>query len=101
MKRIDYLPLGSVVTLKGSQAKYILVGRGLQVRHPKTREIVFFDYAAVPYPQGLTGIQVMYLPHGDIGKVVYQGYSDQEDRAAADSINEFLETHPDTVRAKG
>ena len=86
--------------MKSSQQRYLIVGRGLQVRHPKTKGIVFFDYAAVPYPQGLAGPQVMYLNHSDISSIVHKGYSDKEDKAVVDSINQFLESHPETMHAK-
>ena len=97
VKKLKYLPLGSVVLLKGGTQKLVIIGRGLQVQNAQ-KKILFFDYAGVPYPQGLSGDEAMYFNIDMIVKVVHEGYSDEDDAIITDSINEYLADHPDTIR---
>ena len=98
MKKINYLPLGSVVLLKGATQKLVVVGRGLNVNNEKKGKQFFFDYAGVPYPQGLTGDQMMYFNADTISKVFHEGFKDDDDHIITDEINEYLEAHPETLR---
>lgn len=86
---IKYLPLGTVVLLKGGAKKMLIIGRGLGV--PKGDKTYFFDYAAALYPEGMTSDQVTYFNHENISKVVFEGYSDVDDENIAESINKFLD----------
>lgn len=87
--RIQYLPLGSVVILKGGTQKVIVNARGLvtMVTNPPS----FFDYGGSIYPQGIIGDQILYFNHSDIDKVVFQGYSDEDDKLMVKNINEWFE----------
>lgn len=73
--RIDYLPLGSVVILKGGVQKIVIISRGLVTA--ATEPAGFFDYGGCVYPQGIIGDHILYFNHKDIVKVVFSGYSDQ------------------------
>lgn len=84
----QYLPLGSIVIMKGSVKKIVIVARAVNVRVGE-RE-VFFDYAACPYPEGMMGDQLMYFQHKDIMKVVFEGFSDDDDKIMVDNINRVL-----------
>lgn len=98
MAKIKYLPLGSVVLLKGATQKLVIVGRGLQVHSDEANRDYFFDYAGVAYPQGLTGDEALYFNIDMIAKVFHEGYSDDDDKTIVGAINAYLEDHPDTVR---
>ena len=98
MEKIKYLPLGSVVLLKGATQKLLIIGRGLQVKNDETGKVFFFDYSGVPYPQGQNGEQLLYFNIDMIAKVVHEGYADDDDTIITDAINQFLAEHPDTVR---
>ena len=88
MTNQQYLPLGSIVIMKGSVKKIVIVARAVNVRVGE-RE-VFFDYAACPYPEGMMGDQLMYFQHKDIMKVVFEGFSDDDDKIMVDNINSAL-----------
>lgn len=88
MTKQQYLPLGSIVIMKGSVKKIVIVARAVNVRVGE-RE-VFFDYAACPYPEGMMGDQLMYFQHKDIMKVVFEGFSDDDDKIMVDNINRAL-----------
>lgn len=89
MQKTDYLPLGSVVILKGGVKKLMIISRGLAVK--LNGEEQFFDYGGVQYPEGLIGEQIAYFNHNGIVKTVYEGYSDDDDKMMVDAINEFRE----------
>ena len=73
MDKVEYLPLGSVVVLKGGIKKIIIIARGLGVKIGD--ETVFFDYGGCMYPEGMIGDSIMYFQHEDIMKTVFEGYS--------------------------
>lgn len=86
-EKIDYLPLGSVVILKGGVQKVVINARGLvtMVTNPPS----FFDYGGSLYPQGIIGDQILYFNHSDISKVVFRGFSDDDDEIMKNNINEW------------
>lgn len=93
MERIEYHALGSVVLLEGGIQKLVITSRGLVVKNGENE--YFFDYAGVLYPDGLISDQIVYFNHADIAKVVFEGYTDEDDRIVVDNINKYLEKHPD------
>lgn len=95
--KIEYLPLGSTVLLSGNFQKLVIVGRGLNVK--KEDETYFFDYAAVLYPNGLTGDEIVYFNHESIAKVYSHGYVDDDNDVLVDAINRYIEETPHLKRA--
>jgi len=89
MEKTNYLPLGSIVILKGGVKKLMIISRGMAVKI--NNEEQFFDYGGVHYPEGLIGEQVAYFNHDGIVKTVHEGYSDDDDKMMVDAINEFRE----------
>lgn len=87
-KQINYLPLGSVVILKGGIKKLLIVARGLTVNYGDEEK--FFDYGASDYPMGIIGDQLAYFNHDAITKVVFEGFSDDDDKVVVDNINRFI-----------
>lgn len=96
MDRIDYLPLGSVVLLEEGVQKLLITSRGMNVKNGNN--ILYFDYAGVPYPQGLVNDEIVYFNHENIRKIVFKGFTDEDDVVIVDSINNYLEKNPDIVR---
>ena len=68
MEKVNYLPLGSIVLMDGGIQKILITSRGLVVAH--NDEQVFFDYAGVPYPQGLISDDLLYFNHENIAKTL-------------------------------
>lgn len=71
-RKQGFLPLGSVVILKGSVKKLLIVSRGSIV------EGAFFGYGAFMYPEGMIDTNIAYFNHDDILKVVHEGYTDAD-----------------------
>lgn len=101
-EKIDYLPLGSVIVLKGGIKKYIIIARGLQVSIEGTPR--FFDYGGCMYPEGLMGDQVIYFQHANINRVIFIGLSDEDDKLMVENIQSSYEklglTHADVNTLK-
>ncbi len=85
-EKIDYLPLGSIVTLKKGMQKIIIIARGIVIK--SLNPPVFFDYGGSLYPQGLIGDQILYFNHKDIDEVIHQGYTDDDDKKMVNIIND-------------
>ena len=84
MKETDFLPLGSIVFLKGGDKKLMIYGRR-QVEVESKEE---FDYIACLWPEGNLDEEYTYLFNGvDIAEVVHQGYTDDEDLVFLEVLN--------------
>lgn len=96
MKVIDYLPLGSVVVLKGGIQKLLIISRGINVK--RDDEVLFFDYGGVLFPEGLMGDQMAYFNHDGIESVIFEGYNDDDSKKLAENINRYLLKNPKIKR---
>ena len=96
MERINYVPLGSVVLLKGGTQKLLVVSRALRVKTGNKE--YFFDYGGVLYPEGLNSDRMAYFNHDGISKVVFEGFNDVENQNMVDTINDFLAANPNVER---
>lgn len=78
--KYDYLlPIGSIVKVKNIEQRLMIIGV-LQKR--KTIPEKTFDYAAVPYPEGLHDMRMnIGFDHNNIEEVVFRGYEDKERKA--------------------
>lgn len=96
------LPLGSVVIIDGGYRKFMIIARALQVNIKGKNH--FFDYGACFYPEGLVGDKVMYFQNSDIKKVVFEGYSDDDDKMMIENIAKAFGDqnliHADTKKLK-
>lgn len=91
-----YLPTGSIVILRGGKRKVMIAGRGMMAE--AEGKTWYFDYAAVPYPEGVRGDRFIYLNHSWIDRVIFTGYHDDEDTIVDLRLREYLRTHPDVPR---
>lgn len=96
MEKTNLLPLGSVVYLKEGNKKLLIIARGLIANHGDG--VIYFDYGGVPYPEGLQDDQMAYFQNDAIAKVVFEGFSDLDDEATVEKINDYMEQHPEIPR---
>jgi len=92
----EWIPLGSVVVLKGTTQKLLIIGRGLNVGDEGSE--YYFDYCGVAYPEGLMSDQVVYFNHTAVYRTLYAGYDDDDNRIMNDRINSYISDHPDLKR---
>lgn len=96
MAKVDFLPLGSVITAKKGIQKLIIVGRGLTITDGD--KTTYYDYAAAPYPVGMTNDKVAYLNHDAVDLILFYGYDDDDNRIVAEMLNKYLDEHPEARR---
>jgi len=81
-----YLPIGSIVVLKGGEKKLMIFGRYQQ----DTANDTVFDYVGCPYPEGNIGTKATFLfNHEDIAWIHWLGMSDEEDEALNDELKQL------------
>lgn len=85
----DFLPLGSVVTLKGSAKKLFVIGRALVVGNEEDGK-EYYDYSFAPYPEGLVRDAVVYSNHDCIDEVLFKGFEDEGNTAVLDVLGDVL-----------
>lgn len=88
-KYIDFLPVGSVVIVKGNIRKMVIVARGVMAR--VEGKVIYFDYAGVLYPEGMTNDKLIYFNNRDLSRIVFVGYSDEDEMLMKENINEWIE----------
>lgn len=89
--KTELLPLGSIVTIEGTERKLMIVGRGLAV-DLEGNGPELYDYAMVVYPFGIIGDALVYTNHDKIVDVVFEGYADEENAEMLASITEAMKT---------
>lgn len=88
MENVSYLPLGSIVIVKGGVRKLMIIARGLGTKLDGKNQ--FFDYGACLYPEGLVGDNIMFFNHADIVKEVFVGFADEENELMVQNINDWI-----------
>lgn len=80
-----YLPVGSVVLLKGGKKRVIIIGRD---RRDEAGE-KSWDYLACLYPEGFLGEEYAYLfDHEQIERIFFIGFQDGEELAFQQLLTE-------------
>ena len=78
-KKYDkFLPLGSIVLLKGATKRLMITGFCVT---PNDNKNVIYDYSGCLYPEGIISTdQVALFNHDQIDKIYMVGYSDEEEK---------------------
>lgn len=90
MSDTKLLPLGSVIVLKGSTKKMLIIARVIAA--PVKGDLYRFDYGACLYPEGMVGDSLIYFNHEDVFKVVQEGYSDDDNELMLEHISSVVST---------
>ena len=81
-----YLPLGSVVILKGTEKKLMIIGRYQMVKED------IFDYSACLFPEGYLGKDKLYVFNQEnIQEVYYLGMQNQEEFVFRQKMQEAIQ----------
>ncbi|ROX54710.1 DUF4176 domain-containing protein [Enterococcus faecium] len=84
----ELLPLGSIVLLEEGLQK-LVVGRGVVYTDQVTGKDTFADYMATLYPTGLNPETTIFFNHENIDKVIFKGYSDEEEERFLEIYQEW------------
>lgn len=83
-----FLPIGSVVLLKDSQKRIMIVG----VRQKQADSDKVWDYSACLYPEGILDPERLYLFDTDqISRLYFIGFQDGEGLAFTERLNQIEE----------
>ncbi len=93
-KQTNFLPLGSIIVLKQTTQKLIIIARGMLV------EENYYDYGAFLYPQGLIEDSLVYFNEDQISKVMFHGFTDDDDTLFISYIDEAIEQRNSEIEAK-
>ncbi len=94
--REKFLPIGTVVLLKGGEKKlmitsYLIFGPG----EGTSRKV--FDYGSCTYPEGvIDSSHAVGFNHSDIEKIVFLGHEDEDQI----NLNNLLKQSADEIKSK-
>ena len=88
MKYEKFLPIGTVVMLKGGKKRAMITGFCSIPSEDKTK---MYDYSGCIYPEGfISSSQTLLFNHDQIDKVFYLGLIDDEEKKLKEKLNEAL-----------
>ncbi len=89
-KEERFLPIGTVVLLKGATKRLMIAGY-CAVDQEKKDEM--WDYSGCMYPEGfLSSTQSFLFDHSQIAKIYSLGYKDNEEEEFQQKLNEYINT---------
>ena len=88
-----YLPIGTVVMLKGASKKLMITG---YCAVPDSQQSIMFDYAGCMFPEGfLSSSQTALFNHSQIEQVFYSGYENEEEQVFNEKILDMIQAIKD------
>ena len=91
----EVLPIGSIVYLTEATQKVMILNRGPQIEIEN--EMKFFDYSGCTYPMGLMPDSLLYFNHENIDKVVFEGFSDEDEDRHNELYTKWLADNKDKL----
>ncbi len=86
--REKYLPIGTVVLLKGGKKRAMITGF-CSVAQENQEKV--YDYSGCVYPEGyLSSNQVCLFDHDQIEKIFFVGFEDEEEKEFKDKLNKII-----------
>lgn len=86
--REKYLPIGTVVLLKGGKKRAMITGF-CSVAQENQEKV--YDYSGCVYPEGyLSSNQVCLFDHDQIDKIYFLGYEDEEEIMFKQKLNQIV-----------
>lgn len=89
MEAPDFLPLGSVCRVKGSDKRLMIIARGLALL--QEGQEYYYDYGSCLYPEGMMRDEAVYFNHETIEEVYWEGFDDKENKVFCQLIKTSLE----------
>ncbi|WP_130810255.1 DUF4176 domain-containing protein [Olsenella sp. Marseille-P4559] len=86
----DFLPLGSVVRVRGSEKPLMVISRAVVV--PQGDKRSYYDYGCCLWPEGLMSDAVAYCNHDAVTGVLSKGYSGEGEQAMLKTLGKALAT---------
>lgn len=84
-----YLPIGTVVMLKGGKKRAMITGFCSISGEDKSK---VFDYSGCLYPEGfISSNQTLLFNHEQIEKIFHLGLTDEEEKQFKQKLNEMMQ----------
>lgn len=81
------LPLGSIIKVKDTNGKWMIVGRGTLDDQNR-----IWDYSCVQYPVGLIDVeQILSLSRDQVKEVIFEGFSTESSSQIAKTTVDFID----------
>lgn len=89
LRTIDWLPLGTVVSVDDSGQKVMIIGRIQQdANHPENK----CEYSAVLYPQGLLNPEENYMFNfSQVKQIHFLGFSNEDNEMFEKQLDQYIE----------
>ena len=85
-----YLPIGTVVMLKGGKKRAMIIGFCAYQDEKKEK---LYDYSACLYPEGMfMPDQLLLFDHEQIGEVFHLGLIDDEEKEFKKKLKEMIDS---------
>lgn len=93
-----YLPIGTVVLLKGAKKRMMITGYGLQ--SDGTGKI--YDYSSCLYPEGVISLQNSFaFDHDQIEHIFFIGFADEEQKDFQNKLKQIISmTQNENIESK-
>lgn len=83
-----YLPIGTVVMLKGGSKRVMITGFCAVAAENEEK---VYDYSGCLYPEGfLNPEQTCLFDHDQLDKIYFLGYKDEEEEKFKEQLNKFI-----------
>lgn len=96
----EYLPIGSVVLLKGAIRKAMIIGI-IQSMKETDGQVKEHDYIAVMFPEGFLNTETMFMfNHDQINDVIYRGYENPERKEFLEKLKKNIALAKEIIKKK-
>ena len=86
--REKYLPIGTVVLLKGGKKRAMITGFCSVAQENQDK---IYDYSGCVYPEGyLSSNQVCLFDHDQIDQIFFVGFEDDEEKSFKEKLNTIV-----------
>lgn len=83
-----FLPIGTVVMLKGGKKRVMITGFGCT---DEANQSKIYDYCGLLYPEGyIMKNQMLLFDHSQISKIYYLGLNDDENKQFQQNLKNYL-----------
>lgn len=84
-----FLPIGTVVMLKGGTKRAMITGFCCSDNNDTSK---IYDYSGCLYPEGtIASDKILLFNHNQIEKIYHLGLQDEEEKEFKKKLNEFLQ----------
>lgn len=84
----EYLPIGTIVLLKGGEKKVMITGFCVI---PNDNNHKLYDYSGCLFPEGIIDSnEVCLFNHNQIEKIYFRGYENEEEKEFKDKLRETI-----------